>query len=283
MCGQHVREAMPDGGKVMIAIGSIEKENGHRRRQGVIDELLERSFEPNRPADPVDAPIKGPKYTIVATLIDNIDPQRATELAADAMKKHPDVGCFVGLFASSTPAVLKALEQAGKLGQVKVVGFDANEETLEGIENGYVYATIVQDAYNIGYQAVRILADAAEGDPNAIPLYPTFHLRCDEIDEGQPGGDAAGDGQPEQARAARRPRPRRDAAGAATTPAAAAGRAAHCRFAQSPQRSISVAAVAANRAAMRRAPLTAHSRHPTIHPDERMDAARAVAVPGVRP
>ena len=39
----------------------------------------------------------------------------------------------------------------------------------------------MQDAYNIGYQAVRILADAAEGDPNAIPLFPTFHLRCDEI------------------------------------------------------------------------------------------------------
>ena len=73
MCGQQVREALPEGGKVIIAIGSIEKENGHRRRQGVIDELLERTFEPNRPTDPVDAPLKGPKYTIVATLIDNLD------------------------------------------------------------------------------------------------------------------------------------------------------------------------------------------------------------------
>jgi ribose transport system substrate-binding protein len=147
----------------------------------VIDELLERPFEPNHPTDPLDAPLKGTKYTIAATLVDNLDPARATELAADALKKHPDLGCFVGLFASNTPAILKALEGANKLGKVKVVGFDANEETLAGIEKGHVHATIAQDAYNIGYQAVRILADATEGDPNAIPLYPTFHLRCDEI------------------------------------------------------------------------------------------------------
>jgi ribose transport system substrate-binding protein len=182
MAGQHVREALPNGGTVIISIGSVAKENGHRRRQGVIDELLEREFEPNRPADmPLDAPLKGPKYTVVATLVDNLDAKRATELAAEAVKAHPDLGCFVGLFASNTPAILKALEQTGKLGQIKVVGFDANEETLSGIEKGYVYASIVQDAYNIGYQAVRILADATTGEPNAVPLYPTFYLRCDPV------------------------------------------------------------------------------------------------------
>jgi ribose transport system substrate-binding protein len=128
---------------------------------------------------PLDKPLKGTKYTIVTTLVDNLNPERAQQLAADAIKENSDVACFVGLFASNTPAILKALDQAGKLGQIKVVGFDANDETVAGIEKGHVHASIVQDAYNMGYQAVRILADAAEGDPNAIPLFPTFHLRCD--------------------------------------------------------------------------------------------------------
>ena len=179
MAGQHVREALPDGGKVILAIGSMDKENGQRRRQGVIDELLGRSFEPNRPMDPAEGELKGDKFTIVATLVDNYNAERATQLAADAIKSNPDVGCIVGLFASNTPAVLKALDQQGKLGQIKVVGFDANDETVAGIERGHVYASIVQDAYNIGYYAVRILADAAHGEPNAVPLFPTFHLRCD--------------------------------------------------------------------------------------------------------
>jgi ribose transport system substrate-binding protein len=181
MCGQMVREAMPQGGKVIACIGSVDKENGDRRRQGLVDELLERSFERGRPSDPVTAQLKGPKFTVVATLIDNFDPKHATELASESLRDHADVNCYVGLFASNTPAILKALEQANKLGKVQVVGFDANEETLAGIEKGHVYGTIVQDAYNIGYAAVRILADAAHGEPNAIPLYPTSYLRCDPV------------------------------------------------------------------------------------------------------
>ena len=48
MCGQKVREALPDGGEVIISIGNLDKENGQRRRQGVIDELLDRPFEPDQ-------------------------------------------------------------------------------------------------------------------------------------------------------------------------------------------------------------------------------------------
>jgi ribose transport system substrate-binding protein len=182
MCGQFVREALPNGGSVVLALGSLDKENGQRRRHGVIDVLLERTFERERPMDPADAgPLKGPKYTVLTTLVDGYNAQRATELAAGAVKDHPDLGGLVGLFAINTPAILKALEQTGKLGQVKVVGFDAQQETLDGIKKGYVYASIVQDAYNIGFQSVRILAEAATEDPNAIPLYPTLYMRPDPV------------------------------------------------------------------------------------------------------
>ncbi len=61
MAGQQIRQAVPDGGEIVLCIGSLEKENGQRRRQGVIDELLERTFEPNRPMDPVDGVIKEPR------------------------------------------------------------------------------------------------------------------------------------------------------------------------------------------------------------------------------
>ena len=40
MCGELVKEALPNGGKVMIFVGRVEQDNGRRRRQGVIDELL---------------------------------------------------------------------------------------------------------------------------------------------------------------------------------------------------------------------------------------------------
>lgn len=181
MCGQQITQAVPGGGEVIIAIGSLDKENGQRRRQGVIDELLERSFERQRPMDAVEGVLKGPKYTIVATLVDGIDADKATTLAADAIKANPNVKCIAGLFAYSTPALLKALEQTQKVGQIQVVGFDAYEQTLNGIEAGTVSASICQDAYNIGFEAVRICGDAASGERRSLPLFPMFYLPCDSV------------------------------------------------------------------------------------------------------
>src|SRR5829696_3516780 len=63
MCGQLVKEAMPEGGKVMIFVGRVEQDNARRRRQGVIDELMDRSQDPSR-FDPVDKVITGGKYTV---------------------------------------------------------------------------------------------------------------------------------------------------------------------------------------------------------------------------
>ena len=186
MAGQQIRTALPEGGDVILCIGSLDKENGQRRRQGVIDELLERSFERSREMDmPVDQPIKEPrsKYTVVATLVDGIDPAKAQSLAKEALAKHPDVKCFAGLFAYSAPAILKALQETGKLGQVKVVAFDTYDETLNGIEAGHVAATIRQDPFNIGYESVRVLADAARGERHALPLFQQFYLACEEVNQ----------------------------------------------------------------------------------------------------
>src|SRR6188768_4040760 len=40
--GKLVKEALPDGGKIMIFVGRLEQLNAQQRRQGVIDELLDR-------------------------------------------------------------------------------------------------------------------------------------------------------------------------------------------------------------------------------------------------
>jgi len=183
VCAEYIRQAIPAGGEVIISIGSLDKENGQRRRQGVIDGLLERSMERLRPMDPVDGMLKDqahPKYTVVATLIDGIDPAKATAMAADALKKYPDVKCFAGLFAYSTPSILKALSDANQLGKVQIVGFDANESTLDGVEAGTVYTSVIQDAYGIGFQAIRTLADVTRGDKRfAVPMFPTVYLSAD--------------------------------------------------------------------------------------------------------
>jgi ribose transport system substrate-binding protein len=178
LLGEAVKAALPDGGEVIISLGFPHKDNTQRRRQGVIDELLDRPVDPQKAWEPMDQPIKGEKYTIVATLADDSIRERATTLAAEALSKYPNVKCFIGLVSYSAPMVSEAIKKAEKAGQVKVVGFDVDDRTLAGIEAGTIEATVMQDQYGLGYHAVRILAAEANGNRGELPAYQMHVLPC---------------------------------------------------------------------------------------------------------
>jgi len=162
MCGDLVRQAIPDGGKVAIFIGRTEQDNARRRRQGVIDAILGRSADSSR-FDPPDAEIKEAQWNIVGTYTDQFDRAQGKANVEDVLSRHPDLAGAVGLFAYNPPLILEALKQADKLGEVKVVAFDEADETLQGIKDGYVFGTVVQNPFEYGRQSVRILAGLARG------------------------------------------------------------------------------------------------------------------------
>lgn len=187
MCGQLVKEALPEGGSVMIMIGRMEQENAKRRRQGVIDELLDRSYDPAR-FDPPGAPIEGEKFTILGTLTDQFDRAKAKANAEDTLSRYPEVSGMIGLFAYNPPAILQALQQADKLNQVKVIAFDEDSETLAGIQEGTVHGTVVQNPYQYGYESIKMLKAIFSGDETAIPEnrfinIPGRQIRRDNVDE----------------------------------------------------------------------------------------------------
>ena len=168
-CGKLVLEALPNGGSVMILIGRMEQDNARRRRQGVIDEVLGRSHDPSR-FDPPGSPITANGYTILGTLTDQFDRAKAKANAEDTLARNPDVGAMVGLFAYNPPLILEALEQAGRLKDVQVIGFDEAERTLQGIIDGDVHGTVVQNPYMYGYKSIEVLKAIHEGrDPGAGP------------------------------------------------------------------------------------------------------------------
>jgi ribose transport system substrate-binding protein len=152
----------------MFFVGRASQLNGKQRRQGAIDELLDRPAE--KPGnDAPDAELKGVKYSILGTRTDEVDFAKAKANAQDALTRHPDLGCMVGLFSYNTPKIFEAIKEAGKLGKVKIVGFDEEDDTLRGVQDGSIYATVVQSPYQYGYESVRILAALAKGDKSVIP------------------------------------------------------------------------------------------------------------------
>jgi len=163
ICGSEMSEAMPSGGPVLISVGSVAMQHGRERRQGVIDELLERGFDRNRPADPMDVVLKGPKFSVVVTATDGGDPKKAVESIAAALKAHPEVKGILGLFSYSAPAALEAIKQVGRTDPIKVVGFDASDETQAALEAGTIHSSILQDSYRCGYETIEVLANEARG------------------------------------------------------------------------------------------------------------------------
>lgn len=161
-CGELVKEALPDGGKIAVFIGRLEQDNAKRRRQGTIDAMLGRSHDPTR-FDPPGQEIKEGGFHIVGTYTDQFDRAAGKANVEDVLSRHPDIDGLVGLFAYNIPLILQALEQGGKLNEVKVIAFDEADETLQGIIDGTVVGTVVQNPFEYGRQSVRILAGLAEG------------------------------------------------------------------------------------------------------------------------
>ena len=169
--GQLVKAAIPDGGEVMIFVGRLEQLNARQRRQGVIDELLERPLQTLGQVkfDEVAKVFKGDKYTVLDTRTDNFVMDTAKSNAEDAITKHPKLACMVGLFAYNPPRCLEAIKEAGKLGQIKVCGFDEADELLQAIKDGNAHGTISQQPWKYGYQSVRVLKALVDGDTSVIP------------------------------------------------------------------------------------------------------------------
>jgi ABC-type sugar transport system substrate-binding protein len=82
--------------------------------------------------------------------------RQAGQLIRDAVPGGGDVMLFVGKLDA-------------KVGKVKIIAFDEADETLAGIRAGAIDATVVQQPFEFGYQAIQKMAQAARGDRSFIP------------------------------------------------------------------------------------------------------------------
>lgn len=168
--GELVKEALPDGGRIMVFVGKSDARNAAERYQGLKEAL------------------QGSKVEIIDIRTDDTDRARAKSNAADTLVKYPDIAALVGLWSYNGPAILNAVKDAGKIGQVKIVCFDEEDETLAGVKDGAIFATVVQQPYEFGYQSVKLMAQILKGDRSAIPAnkqinVPTLVIKKDSVEE----------------------------------------------------------------------------------------------------
>lgn len=168
--GGLIKEALPQGGKIMIFVGKLDARNAAERLQGIKETL------------------QGSNVQIIDVRTDDTDRVRAKSNVADTLVKYPDVAGLVGLWSYNGPAIVNAVRDAGKTGAVKIIAFDEEDETLAGVKSGAISGTIVQQPYEFGYRAMKILAQLLAGDKSAIPpskqvFVETKVIKKDNVEE----------------------------------------------------------------------------------------------------
>ena len=167
--GSLMLKAMPNGGKCMGFVGLPGADNARERADGIRDA------------------IKGSKVELVDVRADDIDQARAKRNVEDTLTARPDITCMVGIYSYNTPQIYQAVKEAGKLGQITIVGFDEDQVTLGGVKEGTIVGTVVQQPYEWAYQGMKLLAKAVEGDKSGLPkdgldIIPTKIIEKGNVD-----------------------------------------------------------------------------------------------------
>ena len=170
--GELVKEALPQGGKIMVFVGVLDAANAQQRYQGLKEALA------------------GSNIQIIDVRTDNTDRVRAKSNAADTLVNNPDIAGMVGLWSYNGPAILSAVKEANKVDKVKIIAFDEEDPTLEGVKEGAIYATVVQQPFEFGYRSMELMAKYLNGDKSVVPaskqiFVPTLAIKKADVEEFQ--------------------------------------------------------------------------------------------------
>jgi ribose transport system substrate-binding protein len=169
--GKLIKEAIPNGGKIMIFVGKMDAQNARERFEGIKKEL------------------QGSKVEIIDVRTDDTEQVRAQKNVEDTLVNYPEIACLVGLWSYNGPAILNAVKNGGKAGQVKIVCFDEEAETLLGVADGTIHGTVVQQPFEFGKQAITRMAKYLGGDKEALAggkrIIPTLSIKKENVAEFQ--------------------------------------------------------------------------------------------------
>ena len=170
VAGGLIKEALPQGGKIMLFVGKLDARNAQERLQGIREAL------------------QGSNVQILDVRTDDTDRVRAKSNVSDTLVKYPDVVGLVGLWSYNGPAILSAVQDANKTGAVKIVAFDEEDNTLNGVKQGAIYATVVQQPFEFGYQAIKMMRQYLKGDKSGVPaskqvFVPTLVIKKENVDD----------------------------------------------------------------------------------------------------
>ncbi len=169
LAARGLAEAIGGEGTVFVVNVQPGVSTTDQREQGFAEEIA------NYP----DIEYLGQEYS-------NNDANRAAEIVTARLQADPDLAGICGTNLFSAQGAAAGIRQAGRQGQVQMVGFDAGPTQVEDLRSEVVDILIAQHPGEIGETAVQLIVDYLETgdlpDPAQITTGTTIVTR-DNIDD----------------------------------------------------------------------------------------------------
>lgn len=144
MAAKYVSEQLGGTGRIAM-IGFPNVTSTLQREQGFLEELKSH-----------------PGIELVANSGEALERSTALTAAETILQGNPDIDAIFGVNESGALGALSAATASGK--NILILGVDATPDILDAIKNETaVKATIAQDPYKMGYQAVEAAVNLLEG------------------------------------------------------------------------------------------------------------------------
>lgn len=133
-------------GKIAVLIGTKGAPCHEDRAQGARDVIA-----------------RYPDMEIVEMAYDEDKVEKSYQYAKELLADHEDLDGFVCCNMSNPVGTARAVIEAGKEGEIVIVGMDHDQEALRYLRDGIIHALGVQDCYSIGFDTVQVAVKIADG------------------------------------------------------------------------------------------------------------------------
>ena len=130
-----------------------------------------------------------PGISVVSTVYGDDLADKSYREAQGLMQSHPDLDAIIAPTSVGIVAAARAVEDAGKVGEINVTGLGLPSEMAGAIESGASKSFAIWNPIDLGYSATmlayQLATDGAEAGPGAeIPMGRMGSLTLDDNNEG---------------------------------------------------------------------------------------------------
>jgi ribose transport system substrate-binding protein len=140
-----------DKGKVFIQSGSPSATTNTLREKGFRDEMK-----------------KHPDITIIGREYSNSQPAAATSAINTILLKEPNLAGIFAIDGTSGTGAIAALQNSGKAGTVKLIGYDAYKAQVEALQSGVFSALVAQRPGDEAKLALEYAVKVIKGKKSGI-------------------------------------------------------------------------------------------------------------------